>query len=79
MQYQQSTGRTARRFTRSIDTSGLPDVNAPDYWDNAVLVWQDEFDGDTISKENWTFETGAHGWGNNELQNYIAEDNVRSK
>lgn len=58
------------------DTSGLPDVNAPDYWDKAVLVWQDEFDGDTISKENWISETGAHGWGNNELQNYTAEDNV---
>ncbi|MGB5203216.1 glycoside hydrolase family 16 protein [Eudoraea sp.] len=59
-----------------IDIDGLPDVNAPDYWDKAVLVWQDEFDGNTLSKENWIFETGAHGWGNNELQNYTEDENV---
>jgi len=58
------------------DTDGLADVNAPDYWDKAVLVWQDEFDGNTLSKENWIFETGAHGWGNNELQNYTEDENV---
>ena len=34
------------------------------------LVWQDEFDGDPINMDNWTHETGNHGWGNNELQNY---------
>ena len=33
------------------------------------LVWQDEFDGTEIS-DCWTHETGDHGWGNNELQNY---------
>ena len=51
-------------------------VNAPDYWDNAELVWSDEFDGTSLSSENWKFETGAHGWGNNEWQNYVANDNV---
>ncbi|WP_297794937.1 glycoside hydrolase family 16 protein [uncultured Eudoraea sp.] len=60
----------------SSDTSGLPDVNAADYWDNATLVWQDEFDGNTLSEENWVFETGDHGWGNNERQNYVANENV---
>jgi beta-glucanase (GH16 family) len=52
------------------------DVNSPDYWSNAELVWSDEFDGDLLSSENWLFETGDHGWGNNELQNYVADDNV---
>lgn len=59
-----------------IDTSGLQDVYAADYWNKAVLVWQDEFDGNTLSAENWIFETGANGWGNNELQNYIADENT---
>jgi len=59
-----------------IDTSDLLDVDAPDYWENAVLVWQDEFDGNTLSKENWIFETGDHGWGNNEWQNYVADENT---
>ncbi len=54
----------------------LPDVFAEDYWDKATLVWSDEFDGDAVSTENWLFETGASGWGNNELQNYVAGDNV---
>ncbi len=63
-------------LTGPIDVNSLSDVNAPDYWDKAVLVWQDEFDGDSLSKENWVSETGAHGWGNNELQNYTEDENV---
>jgi beta-glucanase (GH16 family) len=54
----------------------LPDVFAPDYWDNAELVWKDDFDGDALSTDNWSFETGANGWGNNEWQDYVANDNV---
>lgn len=35
------------------------------------LVWADEFNSDGIpSAENWSYDTGDHGWGNNELQNY---------
>ncbi len=35
-------------------------------------LWNDEFDGDAIDTEKWTFEigTGASGWGNNEWQYY---------
>ncbi|MEU3310939.1 glycoside hydrolase family 16 protein [Nocardiopsis sp. NPDC006832] len=39
----------------------------------ATLVWSDEFDGPAGSAPdpaNWNHETGDHGWGNNELQNY---------
>jgi len=52
------------------------DVNATDYWDNAELIWNDEFDGTSLSLVNWKYETGQHGWGNNEWQNYVANDNV---
>jgi len=48
----------------------------PDYIDNMTLAWSDEFDGATINTDNWTFETGATGWGNNELQNYTNGDNA---
>jgi beta-glucanase (GH16 family) len=34
------------------------------------LVWSDEFDGDEINPENWTWETGGWGWGNGEGQYY---------
>jgi len=38
-----------------------------------TLVWSDEF-GDTsngLPDSEWWFETGNHGWGNNEPQNYV--------
>lgn len=40
-----------------------------------TLVWQDEFNGTTLSSD-WTHEigTGNNGWGNNELQYYKAEN-----
>jgi len=36
-------------------------------------VWSDEFNatnGTPLSSSTWTYDTGAGGWGNNELQNY---------
>lgn len=33
-------------------------------------AWQDEFSGTTLDAASWTYESGAGGWGNNELQNY---------
>lgn len=39
------------------------------------LVWQDEFNtsGESLpDSEKWWYETGAGGWGNNELQDYVA-------
>jgi beta-glucanase (GH16 family) len=43
------------------------------------LVWSDEFDGSGAPvAANWTCETGASGWGNNEVQNYTnLLDNAR--
>ena len=46
------------------------DYNDPTYWDDAVLVWSDEFDGNSLDAEKWVYEFGNHGWGNNEWQNY---------
>jgi beta-glucanase (GH16 family) len=34
------------------------------------LVWQDEFDGDTIDRSNWNYDIGGWGWGNGEAQYY---------
>ena len=43
------------------------------------LIWQDEFNSSkdtkgkatTPSTDKWWFEKGSHGWGNNEIQDYI--------
>jgi beta-glucanase (GH16 family) len=40
------------------------------------LVWSDEFEGGQLDLSKWKFETGATGWGNNELQEYTAGPNV---
>lgn len=42
----------------------------PQYFNKLELTWSDEFEGPDINMADWTFETGATGWGNNELQNY---------
>ena len=38
----------------------------------SLYLWHDEFDGDAINTDKWTFEigTGASGWGNNEWEYY---------
>ena len=43
------------------------------------LVWADEFDVDgPPNPENWTYDLGAGGWGNNEVQTYTDDpENVR--
>jgi beta-glucanase (GH16 family) len=43
------------------------------------LTWSDEFDGSgAVDGSKWGFDTGAGGWGNNELENYTNRtDNVR--
>lgn len=38
------------------------------------IVWQDEFDQDSLDLTKWSHETGGHGWGNNELQYYTDSD-----
>jgi beta-glucanase (GH16 family) len=41
-----------------------------------TLVWSDEFDGSTSASQpdprNWTYDIGAGGWGNNEMETYCA-------
>ena len=37
-----------------------------------TLVWSDEFDAGPINLSNWTYDLGANGWGNQELQNYTS-------
>lgn len=42
------------------------------------LVWNDEFDGPAINRSNWTFDTGAGGWGNGEAEYYTSRpENAR--
>ncbi len=41
-----------------------------DPWYGGNLVWDDEFNGNSINPANWTYDLGGGGWGNNELETY---------
>lgn len=49
------------------------DIQAP--LDGYSLVWNDEFNGSSLGSD-WTYEVQNAGWVNNELQNYVQEDQV---
>ena len=57
----------------SVPTStaiAVPDEAPIVAYDGYQLVWHDEFDGDAIDPENWTYDIGGWGWGNGEAQYY---------
>lgn len=44
------------------------------------LVWSDEFnDGVTVNQDNWNFNIGNWGWGNNELQYYTDNNSENAR
>lgn len=61
------------------EDGNTPDpIEAPEGY---TLIWNDEFDGNSIDPEHWTYETGdgtdyglPAGWGNNELQLYTTDE-----
>ena len=65
--------------TVGSSSSGAPTTgySTPLSYANYSLVWNDEFNGTTLSSD-WTFDigTGNGGWGNNELQYYTNQNYV---
>jgi beta-glucanase (GH16 family) len=64
---------TAAGDTASSVASQTFSSNVP----SGTLVWSDEFANSTSSaaqpdSKTWTYDTGAGGWGNNELEDYCA-------
>jgi beta-glucanase (GH16 family) len=41
---------------------------SPSSYDGYSLTWSDEFSGTKINTDNWDYDIGGSGWGNNELQ-----------
>ena len=69
-------GTTPVATTTATPTTAAPTyVNQTDAKDvpqleGYSLLWNDEFNGDTLNDENWTRELREPGWTNNELQAY---------
>ena len=59
-----------------ISCAGGPSKPKFPEFDGMTLIWNDEFDGDSLSEENWNYEVGGGGWGNSELQYYTKGENV---
>ena len=57
----------------------LPQVAQEDVpeFEGYTLLWNDEFNGDTLDMETWRYEKHQPGWVNSELQEYTdSTDNV---
>jgi len=46
------------------------------YQFDTIPTWSDEFSGSSVDMNKWTFEIGANGWGNNELEYYTNGSNA---
>jgi beta-glucanase (GH16 family) len=62
---QPQTGPTSTPASEPAPTP-TPEWERPGW----TLIWQDEFDGETIDPSRWEMEIGGHGWGNSEWQFY---------
>ena len=81
-----SNGRFLKHVEQIVVELGTEDTATPGYttplsYPDMDLVWSDEFNGDRINTDDWSFEIGTGcpdlcGWGNNELQ-YYQPDNSR--
>lgn len=69
--FKSGTGRTSVAVKQAAkpETPIDPNIKGPEGY---KLVWNDEFNEGTEPGSEWWYETGAGGWGNNELQNYVA-------
>lgn len=69
------------QITVQLGTTGsaLPGYETPLEYNNMNLVWSDEFNGDRLNQDYWSYDIGTGcpdlcGWGNNELEYYRAEN-----
>jgi len=49
------------------DTTGY---TTPSSYPGYHLAWSDEFNGSSLNTNDWNYEQGGTGWGNQELENY---------
>lgn len=66
-------------FAAGIIFAAVPFFAQTSYSD-ADLVWQDDFDGNSLNMNDWNYEYHEPGWVNNELQEYVdSKENIYVK
>lgn len=65
---EETTGEeTKPEETKQEETTGQNPAEDGEY----ILVWEDEFEGDSLNMDDWNYEYHEPGWVNNELQEYV--------
>ena len=64
-------GTSAEEATDESGDATAEEIPAPEGYH---LVWNDEFDGDTLNEDDWNREEHEVGWVNHELQEYVPSD-----
>ncbi|MBD5095573.1 MAG: family 16 glycosylhydrolase [Lachnospiraceae bacterium] len=65
------------KVTLDVDVTYKTETPAMLSYDGYTLMWSDEFDGDTLNRNDWNVELHAPGWVNAELQEYVdSTDNI---
>lgn len=62
---------STRQKVALTQSAGEVDIVVPEGYN---LVWRDEFEKNGAPSSEWWYETGASGWGNNELQDYVSQN-----
>jgi beta-glucanase (GH16 family) len=57
-----------------FDDCNLVQVSGAPYG-NMNIVWSDEFNGNSVNTNIWTYDTGNGGWGNSEQEYYTSRTN----
>lgn len=67
-----SSSGDAVSSANDVASSSSENISSESNPGESKFLWHDEFDGDNIDTDKWTFEigTGASGWGNNEWEYY---------
>lgn len=66
----ETTTTTTTEPPATTTTIVIPEPIPIEALEGYELVWNDEFDGDSIDRSNWTYDIGGWGWGNGEAQYY---------
>lgn len=68
------------KVTLDVDVAYKTETPVILSYDGYTLMWSDEFDGDTLNRNDWNVELHAPGWVNAELQEYVdSTDNIYLK
>lgn len=61
-------------FTIEDNGENMESLGGTSIYTESDLVWEDNFDGDSLDTNNWNFEPHEVGWVNNESQRYVDEE-----